>query len=261
MYTQENIRRVQLRLLEMAVAIRDILEKYNVPHMITYGSLLGAVRHKGFIPWDDDFDFYIIGECYDEAMEHLREELPQDAFLEDGKSEPLYFHGWAHVKDLNTEAECDLFPQDNLYAHKGISIDLYRAYNIKSKYDRINRLKAHLEYLDRKKSKWLIVEEDYNNKTVKLLSELKEEEQKVVDVDWEKDDEMVGFISIHNDSMLSKDIFPLVKYDFEGTYFWGPKNADMMLKRCYGDYMQLPPVDKRKPHYSSVKFLYSTNEE
>ena len=255
MYTQVEIRKVQRRLLEMAVNVRDILEKYEYPHMLTYGSLLGAVRHKGFIPWDDDFDFYIIGEHYNEAMEHLRKEFPQDIFLEDEKSEPLYFHGWAHAKDLNTEAECDLFPQDNLYAHKGISIDLYRAYNIKSKYDRINRLKAHLDYLDRKKNKGLISDDDYNNQTGKLSSELKEEELKVIDVDWEKDDDMVGFISIHNDSMLSKDIFPLVKYDFEGTYFWGPKNADVMLRCCYGDYMQFPPEEKRKPHYSSVKFL------
>ena len=101
----------------------------------------------------------------------------------------------------------------------------------------------------------MIIEEDYNDKTAILLSELKEEEQKVLNVDWEKDDDMVGLISIHNDSMLSKDIFPLVKYDFDGTYFWGPNNADVLLKRCYGDYMQFPPEDKRKPHYSSVKFL------
>ena len=76
MYSLEDIRRVQLRLLEMAVAIRDVLENHDVPHMITYGTLLGAVRHKGFIPWDDDFDFYIISEEYDDVIEYLRKELP-----------------------------------------------------------------------------------------------------------------------------------------------------------------------------------------
>jgi lipopolysaccharide cholinephosphotransferase len=255
MYSQENIRKVQLRLLEMAIAIRNILEKYDIPHMITYGTLLGAIRHKGFVPWDDDFDFYVIGDAYDSAMEHLRSELPDDIFLEDSKSEPLYFHGWAHAKDLKSISECELFPQDNLYTHHGISIDLYRAFNIKSKYDKLNRLKAHIEYLNRKKKKGLIAETEYSEKMGKLLLEVIEEERKIVDVNWDEDEDMVGFISIHNDSMLAKDIFPLVKYDFEGTYFWGPKNADLMLKRCYGDYMQLPPVNKRKPHYSKVEFL------
>ena len=254
MYTQKEIRKVQLRLLQMAVAIRDVLEKHDVPHMITYGSLLGAVRHKGFIPWDDDFDFYVIGDRYDEAMEYLRKELPHDIFLEDSNSEPLYFHGWAHAKDLNSVSECDLFPQDNLYTHHGVSIDLYRAYFIKSKYDKVNRLKAHIDYLIRKKSKRLISEFEYSDKIGKLSTCLADEERRIANVNWDEDEDIVGFISIHDDSMFVKDVFPLVKYDFEDTYFWGPQNADILLKKCYGDYMQLPPVNKRRPHYSKVIF-------
>lgn len=254
-YTQKEIRKVQLRLLQMAIAIRDIFENHNIPHIITYGSLLGAVRHKGFIPWDDDFDFYVIGDRYEEAMEHLRVELPDDIFIEDAKNEPLYFHGWAHAKDLNSVSECELFPQDNLYTHHGISIDLYRAFIIKSKYDKVNRLNAHIEYLNRKKSKGLISNVDYCNKLNKLSLELEEQKRIISDVNWDEDEDMVGFISIHDDSMPVKEVFPLVKYDFEDTYFWGPKNADLMLRRCYGDYMKFPPEDKRKPHYSKVEFL------
>lgn len=254
MYTSEDIRKVQLRLLEMAVAIRKILEKHDVPHMITYGTLLGAVRHKGFIPWDDDFDFYIIGEQYDEAIEFLRTELSSDIFVEDEKSEPLYFHGWAHAKDVNTEAECILFPQDNQYKHHGICIDLYRAFLINKECDRLNRLKAHLEYLQRKLLKGFIDEEEYNNRETALKTEISHEEERLSNTTISNNRDMVGFISVHNDSMLVSDVFPLKKYDFEGTYFWGPRNADYLLSCCYGDYMQLPPIEKRHPHYSQVLF-------
>ena len=255
MYTSEDIRKVQLRLLEMAVAIRNVLEKYNVPHMITYGTLLGAVRHNGFIPWDDDFDFYIIGEQYENAIECLRSELPSDIFVEDEKSEPLYFHGWAHAKDTRTEAEYVLFPQDNLYKHHGVCVDLYRAFLINKECDKLNRLNAHIDYLKRKLNKGFISEYEYLNRTKSLKKELSEEEKRVSSINLNDDVDMVGFVSVFNDSMLKKDVFPLVKYDFEGTYFWGPKNADLLLKNCYGNYMQLPPIEKRNPHYSLVKFL------
>ncbi|MCR5713405.1 MAG: LicD family protein [Bacteroidales bacterium] len=254
MYSIEVIRRVQLRLLEMAVAIRNVLEKYDVPHMITYGTLLGAVRHKGFIPWDDDFDFYIISEQYDVVIDRLRNELPSDIFIEDGKSEPLYFHGWAHAKDVGTEAECELFPQDNLYAHHGVCVDLYRAFRIKKSYDKVNRLNAHLEYLQRKLMKGFLSQAEFEKKKNSLEIELSQEERKALSVNTFEDDDMIGFISVFDDSMLAEDVFPLRKYDFENTYFWGPKNADILLKRCYGDYMQLPPIEKRKPHYSKVIF-------
>ena len=254
MYSLEDIRKVQLRLLEMAVAIRGVLENHDVPHMITYGTLLGAVRHKGFIPWDDDFDFYIISEQYDEVIDCLRKELPSDIFIEDGKSEPLYFHGWAHAKDVGTEAECELFPQDNLYEHHGVCVDLYRAFRIRKSYDKVNRLKAHLEYLQRKLAKGFLSQDEYEKRKNSLEIELVQEEKKASSVNTHEDDDMIGFISVFDDSMLVEDVFPLCKYDFEDTFFWGPKNADLLLKRCYGDYMQLPPMEKRKPHYSMVAF-------
>lgn len=254
-YSSEEIKKVQLRLLEMAVSIRNILESHDIPHMITYGTLLGAVRHGGFIPWDDDFDFYIIGDSYDEAVEYLRAELPCDIFIEDAKSEPLYFHGWAHAKDLGTEALCTLFPQDNLYKHHGICVDLYRAFCITSNFDQINRLRAHADYLRRKLAKNIISKEEFEEKIRSIETKLTAEEIRVSSIDLSNDEDIVGFISVFDDSMPAKDIFPLKKYDFEDTYFWGPQNADKLLTRCYGNYMALPPEEKRLPHYSSVRFI------
>ena len=72
-----DIKRVQNRLLEMAKATAAILEKNNIPYQIAFGTLLGAVRHGGFIPWDDDFDFLLFDDSYDKATEALARELPQ----------------------------------------------------------------------------------------------------------------------------------------------------------------------------------------
>ncbi len=241
-----DIKGVQSLLLKMAIEIRNILEDNNIPYFITYGTLLGAVRHEGFIPWDDDFDFYITEDYYDDAINLLRTHLPKRYFLEDELSEPLYFHGWAHVKDNLTEVDFTLYPQDGIYNNKGLSIDIYKAYLRKESQEHNFRIEQHIEYLTRKFTKGLISEDLYHEKVNQLKSELLKDQSEGNDKD------VYVFPSIYNDRIYPDELFPLSKYKFEDTYFLGPKNADVFLHRCYGDYMKLPPVEKRKPHYSTV---------
>ncbi|MBR4479494.1 MAG: LicD family protein [Bacteroidales bacterium] len=109
---------------EMAVAIKDIFERNNINYAIAYGSLLGAVRHGGFIPWDDDFDFVVFEEDYDRASEVLRRELPAKYILHDRQSDPGYFYSFSKVRHLQSVAIEEGFT-DNL-KYNGISIDLFK---------------------------------------------------------------------------------------------------------------------------------------
>lgn len=258
MYTQEDVRKVQMRLLDIAKAIKEILERHDIPYFITYGTLLGAVRHKGFIPWDDDFDFYLFDDTYAKAVECLKKELPADYFLENEESEPLYFHGWAHVKDIHSETKCELFPQDSSYAHKGISVDLYRTICMnESNYERY-RAEEHLAYIERRRKHGLITEEDYRQRQEKQLAALELIKDKKPD---ETAKNIYSEISIYkNKGLYPDELFPLKQYQFEDTSFLGPNKPEAQLTRCYGDYMQLPPVDKRKPHYSEVIFFNKENK-
>lgn len=252
----EIIRKTQRRLLDMAISIRDILEGNGIPYFITYGTLLGAVRHKGFIPWDDDFDYYIFDEDYYDAIEILRNKLPSNYFLEDKNSEPLYFHGWAHVKDLKSETECELFPADGHYLHKGISVDLYRAYYMPESKEKIFRICEHIEYLKRKMKVNLISEIEYRERISKLELEYKIESQTLRNHKSSIRERMIyTFPTPYDDRIFEEEMFPLKDYNFEGERFKGPNDADKFLKRCYGNYMELPSIEKRKPHYRAVKFF------
>lgn len=253
MYTQKDLKRVQQRLLEMAVTIRDILESHEIPYFITYGTLLGAVRHNGFIPWDDDFDFYLFDDSYDDAMNVLSQELPSNMFLEYKDSELNYFHDWAHVKDINSRTECELFPQDGLYKHQGISIDLYRTKLIYEKEEIVFRLSKHKSYLKRRFEVGFISKDVFEFRLQEIDGKLNEAKKELDRCD-NLGREMYGFYLIYNDRLFLDEMFPLKKYQFENTEFFGPQNADALLSRCYGNYMQLPPIDKRHPHYSSVEF-------
>lgn len=254
MYTQNEVKKVQKRLLEMAIAIRDILETNGIPYFITYGTLLGAIRHKGFIPWDDDFDFYLFDDTYNEAMNTLKKELPYDMFLENWDSEPKYFHAWAHVKDTNSLTECEMFPIDSHYQHKGISVDLYRTKLIQEKEEQVYRLSEHIAYLKRRRRHNLIEEELFKRKIEDLTSRLTNE-QDILSHQKDLGRKMYAFSIIYNDRLYLDELFPLKKYRFENTEFYGPQKPEALLSRCYGNYMQLPPMEKRKPHYSNVTFL------
>ena len=152
-----DIKKVQNRLLYMATSIRDVLATHDIPYLLAYGNLLGAVRHKGFIPWDDDFDLFLFDDSYDEAISYLRAEMPKDLFLEDKESEPLFYHGWARVKDLKTYIEKKISLNTNAYKHQGLGIDLFRLKKMKADEEKLYRATEHLAYLKRMKKHNLVL--------------------------------------------------------------------------------------------------------
>lgn len=109
---------------EMALIIKKIFDANGIRYVIEYGSLLGAIRHGGFIPWDDDFDYVVFQDDYEKASEALRRELPQGYVLHDKVSDPNYFYSFSKVRHLNSLAIEEGFT-DNL-KYKGIYIDLFR---------------------------------------------------------------------------------------------------------------------------------------
>ncbi|MBR1639311.1 MAG: LicD family protein [Treponema sp.] len=242
-----EIKDAQERLFTMAKKIASILEINDIPYEIAFGTLLGAIRHKGFIPWDDDFDFFLFDDTYDSAIEILRHNLPQNMFLEDKKSEPNYFHAWARVKDMNSECDYCHYPHDGFYAHKGLSVDLYRIKKIKTSDFAEFRYLSAIKYIERRKELKLITDEDYKSR--KASYEIRKNNDKV-----DTTDEEIFAYPFDIGFQLVNDVLPLKKYKFEDSEFWGPANGESILSFRYGNWQSLPPENQRIPHYSTVIF-------
>jgi len=259
-----DIERCQKTLGRIMKAINEVFEKNNIPYVAAFGTLLGAVRHNGFIPWDDDLDIFIYKSDYERALAALREGLPEDMIVQDGLVEPEYWTRWARVRDLNTVCESSLWPINNRLKYRGLACDLFymEKMTVGDYYYRKSCCR-----LDSLIKGWKKPAEE------KGIKGLAERIKKVMKLFYGG---LVGIccgvqylarplrsreiIAGNLGASFSKmyeiaDIGQPEKWPFEDTYVYIPENSDAVLKQLFGDYMTLPEPDKRKHHFKSVTFL------
>lgn len=262
------IKDVQMIQLEILCEVDRICKKHGVSYQLFAGTLLGAVRHKGFIPWDDDIDVCMLRNDYERFIKCCECDLKRDYFLQYYKSDKKSYLQFAKIRKNNTlfinrvEAGSgmhngifiDIFPLDNVSpntlcgrVHPWIFNVLYiigssrvkgRAVNSKNIATRCIRLLFHFVLklmpkicLDRLMQGVLRYFEGKNVKYVNHLTNGISRER------------------LRRYLRVKETFYDTVELDFEGHLFPGPKNYQEVLKQNYGDYMKLPPKEKQYPHH------------
>ena len=118
------LRRMQHRMTEMLGEIDKICRRHNLKYWLCSGTLLGCVRHGGYIPWDDDLDIEMLREDYEKLLKILPEELPEHLKLQTPDTDPGYFFQFAKVRDTRSYLE-ETNDYDRIFQLKGIFIDIF----------------------------------------------------------------------------------------------------------------------------------------
>ena len=263
--TPEELRAVQLIELELLIEADRICRKCNIRYSIVGGTMLGAVRRQGFIPWDDDADVGFLRPDYEKFRECLENELDHERFyFQDHRNTPGYRWGYGKLRRRGTEYV--RLGQDHMPYEQGVFIDLFPFDSVPDR--RINRLFFTLKCFFYRKAFWSALGRLYaKNKFKKFLYRLlyrypdkklyKNYDNFAAGHGWQKTD-LVRVLTIPVPNMefgykreWLEQTFPVM---FEGYEFYGVKDFDEYLTFKFGRYMKLPPEKYRKPRpVSQVK--------
>lgn len=264
----EDFRRMQLLQLDMVAELDRVCRKHNIQYAIICGTLLGAVRNKGYIPWDDDSDIGMLREEY-EKFKKVAHELNQDiCYFQDHSTDKEYRWGYGKLRRTGTtfirvgqeHLKCktgvfiDLFPMDDIpKSITGQIINDFKSYVVrKLMYSEVGKLAPSSNYLQR--NIYGLMSRIPLDKAFKLLDRLTRKSNN----DSDNPVRLLTFKSFgklytkhalkDRYGMQKKWFKELEEYDFEGHRFFGPADYDGFLKYMYADYMTLPPEEDRNPH-------------
>ena len=124
MVDQQELRKAQLKMVEILDAIDEIGTKHDIKWWLCYGTMLGAVRHNGFIPWDDDCDIAMLREDYERFIEFAKKELPSNLHLQNRELEPKYNKSITKIRMDGTKL-VSIEEKENEPYHQGIFVDIF----------------------------------------------------------------------------------------------------------------------------------------
>ena len=246
-----TLRRAQLRMLEILKVVDAICTKHEIEYTLCCGSLLGAVRHGGFIPWDDDIDINVTREDLAKLRKILPRELPSHLVYQDYFTDPYYPTPIAKVRERDSYMYEE--PCTDRLKEKGIFIDLIPIEEVpnltwKAKLDYWygHCLRGIHHYVDTKDTilSWIVLPFAWGlTALTRLTNKFRRIDQLA---------HVYGFQAYG--ALQKKDYYPIKRMSFEGFQACVPNNPDAVLTALFGDYMQLPPEDKRRVHSSKIEF-------
>lgn len=252
-----TLRKLQLLELKILLELKHICEKHHIRYFLMGGTLLGAVRHQGFVPWDDDIDIGMIRSEYVKFLAICEDELSQEYFLQTFESDNTYANSFAKLR-LNGTQYYEPDTNNKLY-HNGIFIDIFPFDHIQNNglSRKIHRFKlmALTSMCARKcgyRTNPSTLKEKVFNLSCQCLSKVFSK-TRVVKM---RENSFLKYNKTDTDQCINSLLYcyPLDIFDhfseleFEGIKFPVPAGYKTYLECTYGDYMSLPPENKRIRH-------------
>lgn len=249
------LRKAQLIMLEMLIEFDVICKKHQLQYWLDSGTLLGAVRHQGFIPWDDDIDLSMPIEDYNEFLKIAKSELSNEIFCQTSDTDNNFKFDYIKLRS-NKVSIVEFHEKDKVIEyHQGVFIDIFPMLAIENTEANKKQYGSTFKEI-RNVSSISLHTPDGTNDPVKrafLVESLKQKHQ-----GWEVGKSKVIYGGEMPDVAAwfdIEDVFPLTIIEFEGLGFPVPNNPSHYLDAIYSfDYRQLPPKNKRIIHAQSIDF-------
>ena len=247
------------RMLQIAIEVDRICKEQGLRCSLYGGSVIGAVRHNGFIPWDHDIDMAMPRKDYDKLVKYLKKNPNEKIFFSNYKSEKRYPNSWGKVRLNGTVfQEQELAPLTEL--HNGVFIDLHPIDNIVPCFLKLQvKIAMFWSCVGKVKSK-IYTGPAKKRRFYKLFSWLP---YCVINKFRSFGMKMFKHFPtkyVYKVAHPNNGIYPiprctfedLMEHDFENVKFNIPKNYDEFLRKRYGDYMQIPPESEEYECCTSI---------
>lgn len=266
--TLDKLHAVEIEILDEIVRICD---KYNLSYFLAGGTLLGAIRHNGFIPWDDDLDITMPRKDYDIFLSVCEKELNSKYLLDYDKTNSKNWLTFAKIRKKNTLfLENAAKEQDNF---KGIYVDIFTEDNVINPNSFIEKIRLIIiktladtlfwkSKVGNDKSKY---RRFYLVKIFSILSfkQIHSLYNKLVTKYKNKDTEyFVAYNGVYTkrEYLKKSEFLPFIKWKFGNKEYNIPKGYDYYLTKLYGNYMKLPPKKDRVNH-SALMISFDTTKK
>lgn len=250
----------ELKLIELDIMkkIHIFCEENNIEYYLAYGTLIGAIRHNGFIPWDDDIDIFMNRENYNKFIQRFESfAVKNNLSLASNKTKPHMCRAFAKVCDTRTiqyepkykdkdprGVFVDIWPLDGYpknfvhrFLHKQVVLMLFIL---------LMASLTNIEYISKEqKLKRMLIKLCSNFDSEKILKKF---ERRIKKYSFDTS-EYVFCIDTRTKYFKRKWFDNKILVKFEDTKFWAPSGYDEFLTTRYGKYMEYPPVEEQKPHH------------
>ena len=262
-----KLEKVQQILLGYLLEIDRICKKHHIKYFLAGGTLLGAIRHHGFIPWDDDADVMMLREDYDKFQQVAKQELPDNIFVQLPTTEKGNYNPFTKLRINNTMFATE-FTGHFMEMHNGIFFDVL-SHDRTGQHGWSQKLHLMVTMLTRS-----VVFNKWGNTDVKgggkhpIICKIVSKAKYLIPMPfavWAQNRSLEFFRNRKTEYLydgmgrnLKRGAFPAkwleeaVYVDFEGYQFPVPKEYDKYLTYLYGDYMQMIPVSQRRTSHSIV---------
>jgi len=268
---ENQLRKLQLTQVEILKVIDKLCRKYDIPYSLYAGTLLGAVRHKGFIPWDDDLDICMSRENYNRFQQAWETDKPEGYLLQNKENAPDFTQSFTKIRKVNST--CQLKVEIGLQYHMGIYVDVFPVDRFPE--GKLRQLEFRLNcMLYQLFSREFLPPE--SSRIVKCICGLI---LMVTPKRWinhirgwllkhitrYSDDTSLPGITIETMAALNT-LYPAdmldnyVRLPFEDGEFQCFADWDGNLRRKFGDYMQLPPEEERTWRHPPLRIDFEKHD-